>query len=173
MVMESKHARTQNQILCLLQETYGEKEVLKWGIASMATLQQSNLLRQGVHEESIPIKAKNGDKLDDSTLPCPELVAEWLLRDMWEQQECGRSSQRLESTEQQFGKSAKAMPELPPQSASSLKDVFDMWSKGKGLWLLRQTLSEIQKVWESSDIAREGGDGMKDVGSIVRRLTPL
>lgn len=173
MVMETRYARTQNQVLCLLQKTYGEKEVLQWGVASMATLQQPNLLRQRMHEKGIQSKIESRNKLDDSTLPCPELVAEWLLRDMWEQQKCGCSPQGRESAEQQFGQSSKAMSKLPYQSTPSPEDLFSMWSKGKGLWILQQTLSEIQKIWESSDITREGGDGMNDVSSVVRRLTPL
>lgn len=173
MVMENKYARTQNQVLCLLQKTYGEEKVLKWGIAIMAALQQADVLQQRMHEESIQSKAQNGEELDGGSLPRPSVVAEWVLRDVRRQQECGRSSSRRESTEQQFGESATIMPEMPHEITSSTQDMFNMWEKGEGIWLLRKALSEIQKIWESFNGVWEGGDGMNSVRSVVRRLTPL
>lgn len=155
----------------LLSQTYGEEETLKWGASILERVQQAEVLRQRMHEESIPREAEDRHKLDDGSLPRPELVAEWLLRDMWEQQECGCSSQGWESTEQQFGQPTTAMPELPHKGASSPKEMFDMWGEGKGLWILRKALSEVQEIRKSNDGKWKGGDGMME--TIVRRLTPL
>ena len=167
-------ARTQDKILCLLFETYGTKEVIEWGTNVLAALQQTEVLRQGMYESGIQSKTKDGNELDDNTLPCPKLIAEWLLRNMREQEECGCSSQRRESAQQCTREFAESMQELPLENTSSCKDLLDMWSKGQGLWILRQTLSEIQKVWESIDCEWKGGDGMNSVSeTVVRRLTPL
>lgn len=163
------NAETRNQILRLLQETYGEKTIFKWGIAILERLQQTDILQQGVHESGIQSETENWQKLDDSALPRPSVVTEWLLRDMWQREECGCSPQGRKSTEQRFEQSDESMPELSQQNSQTCKDLFDMWEKGKRLGVLRQTLSEIQEVWQSFN-----GKGQSVHGcSIVRRLTPL
>ena len=163
------NAGTQNKILCLLSETYGEETVEKWGIAILAALQSSEILQSGVYESSVQSEAENWQKLDGGTPPCPSVVAGWLLRDMWKQQECGCSPQGRQSTEQRFEQSNKSMPELSQQSPQTCKDLFDMWEKGERLWLLREALSEIQKIRQSIDDERQPVRGC----AIVRRLTPL
>lgn len=166
------NARTQDEILRLLWETYGKEKVEEWATAIMVALQQAEVLRQGMHEESIQGEAETWNQLDGSTLPCPELVAGWMLRDMWEQQECGCTPYRWESAEQRFIQLTETMPELPYEGTPSIQDLFNMWREGKGLWTLQQTLYQIQKIRRSVD-GKEGGDGMKDVSTVVRRLTPL
>ena len=167
-------ARTQDQILRLLQETYGAEKVVEWGIAVMASLQQTEVLQPRVHESCVQGKTEDRNKLDDSTLPRPELVAEWVLRDMWEQSEYGRSSQGWKSAEQFDRQFAEIMSELSHEETQPSEALFDMWRKGKGIWILQQTLYQIQEVWQSSFCEREGGDGMNDVSNaVVRRLTPL
>ena len=163
------YAGTQNKILCLLSETYGEETVEKWGIAILAALQSSEILQSGVHESSVSSETENRHKLDGGSLPCPSVVAGWLLRDMRKQQECGCSPHRRQSTEQQPEKSEKGMPELSQQNPQTCKEMFDMWEKGEGFGLLRQTLSEIQEVWQSFN---SKGQSVHRC-SIVRRLTPL
>jgi len=166
-------AGTQDQVLCLLFETYGTEEVVEWGINVLASLQQAEVLRQRMHESCVQSQAKSRKELDDGSLPCPELVAEWMLRDMWEREECGRSSQGWESAEQQHREPTKSLSELPHESPSSCKEMFDMWKKGKGIWILQQALLEIQEVWKSDDVLWKGGGYMKEVSTVVRRLTPL
>ena len=155
-----------NEILRILWETYGEKEVSKWCASILESLQQTKVLRPGVHGKSTQIETAQGNKLDDHSLPCKEHIAGWLLRDMWEQQECGRSPQGRESAEQQQGKLDESMQELSFQNTSSVQNLCDMWSKGEGLWLLRQTLSAFQKTRQS--VCGEKGQRCY----AVRRLTP-
>lgn len=163
------NAGTQSQILRLLQETYGEETILKWGVAVLDTLQQAEILRQGVHEGGIQSKTQNRQKLDDGSLPCSEFVANWLLRDMRKREKCGCTPQGQKSAEQRFEQFDESMPELSQQNPQTCKDLFNMWEKGERLGLLRQALSEIQEVWQSFD-----GKGQSVHGcSIVRRLTPL
>lgn len=175
LIMENHtDARTQDQILRLLQETYGAEKVVEWGIAVMASLQQTEVLQPRVHESCVQGKTEDRNKLDDSTLPRPELVAEWVLRDMWEQSECGRSSQGWKSAEQFDRQFAEIMSELSHEETQPSEALFDMWRKGKGIWILQQALYQIQEVWQSSFCERKGGDGMNDVSNaVVRRLTPL
>ena len=160
-------AGTQSPILRLLCKTYGAQAVVEWGIAVVAALQQTEVLRQGLHEESNACEAKNRNKLDDCSLPCPSVVADWMLRDMREKSECGCSPQRQQSAEQRDQQSATAVPVLPLESAQRCEEMFDMWQKGQGTWLLRQALSEIQEIWQSACCEKER------CRYIVRRLTPL
>lgn len=168
-----RDATSRNSILRILSEAYGAQTVFQWCSAILERVQQAEVLQQGLHESGIQIEAKEWDELDDNTLPCSEIVAGWVLRDMRERRECGCASQGWESAEQRFEQSPKIVPELSYQDASSGKALFDMWSKGQGLWLLREALSEIQKIRQSIDCIWTGGDGMNGVSSVVRRLTPL
>lgn len=152
-----------NKVLRLLWETYGKEEIFQWGSAILERIQSPEVLRQGMHEESISSETETWDKLDDSTLPRPEFVAEWILRDMRKQQECRCSSQRWESSEQFDREPSKAMSELSHESPSSAKEMFDLWRKGKGIGILQQTLYSIQKIRKSPVLSR----------NFVRRLTPL
>ena len=167
------NATSRNKELCLLWKTYGEEKVLQWGTAIMERIQQAEILQQGMYESCVQREAKTWDKLDDGSLPCPKLVTQWLLRDMREQQERGCSSQGRKSAKQLDGEPAEGLPELPYKNPSSCADLFDMWKKGEGIGLLRQTLSEIQKIRRSSNSEWKGGDGMNGEKTVVRRLTPL
>jgi DNA (cytosine-5)-methyltransferase 1 len=159
---------SQNEILCLLQETYGTQAVVEWGIAVLASLQQTDLLQQELYERSFQNETENRDKLGSYTLPSPKIVAEWLLRDMRKQQECGRTSQGRQLLEQQFRKLTEVVPELPHERTSRCEQMFNMWQEGKGLWLLQQTLYQIQEIWESVNMQGKTGNN-----AVVRRLTPL
>ena len=159
----SENAGTQNKVLHALWETYGEETVLKWGIAVLDALQQAEVLQSGVYESGVSRKAENRNKLDDHSLPCPELVAEWLLRGMRQREKCGCASQGWKSTEQRFEQSDEGMQKLSQQNTSTCEEMFDMWSKGQGLGVLQQTLYQIQEIRKSFDVQRP----------IVRRLTPL
>lgn len=153
--------------LCLLWKDYGEKTICEWMSAILERIQQADVLQQGMYEEGIQGETSQGYRVDDSTLPCPKLIAKWLLRDMRKQSECGCSSQGRESTEQLNRESTEAMHKLPYKDSQSCEDLLDMWSKGEGLWILRQALSEIQKIWKPT-CGQE-----RKVCYIVRRLTPL
>lgn len=157
----------------LLQETYGEEEIFEWGIAILDGIQQADILRQGMHESSFQSQTENRNELDDGSLPRPPIVAEWLLRDMRERKKRGCSPQRRESSEQRFIKFTESLPELPHKNPSVCKEMFNMWKKSEGLWILQQALYQIQEIRESSLGEWKGGDGMNDVSTIVRRLTPL
>lgn len=172
MVMENREemmdAGTQNQILRILQEAYGEKKILEWGTSILATLQQTDILQPGLYEGSLQSKTKYGNELDGGTPPSSDVVAEWIVRDMRKQSECGCSSQGRESAEQRHRELAEIMQELPHQSTSPAEALFDMWKKGKGIWILREALSEIQKIRESNDGKRQSVYS----DAVVRRLTP-
>lgn len=155
------------EVLCILRKTYGEEAVHKWCAAILERIQQAKVLRQGVHEESVPAETTQGNELDDGPLPCEEHIAKWLLRDLRKQQERGCTSQGWESAEQQQGKLNEGVQELPQQNSSSAQSLCDMWRKGEGIWLLRETLSAFQEMGKS--ICGE----KRECRYAVRRLTPI
>ena len=163
-------AAARNQILRVLQETYGTQAVVEWGIAILDALQQAEILRNGVYESGVSGEAETRNELDDNTLPRPEFAARWIMRSVREQQECGCTPQGREPAEQRTVEPATAMPELSLESAQTAREMFNMWQSGQGLGLLQQALSQIQEIWKSAMEKRTGGDAMT---SVVRRLTPL
>lgn len=160
---------SRNQVLRVLQETYGAEAVFQWGVGVLDILQSKEILRQGVHESGISSKAEGGNELDDSALPRPEPVAEWLLRDLRDRKECGCTSQGRQPAKQQPGELATALPELPYEGTQNAQSLFDMWKAGKRLGLLRKALSEIQEIRQS--ICRKSESVQQY--PVVRRLTPL
>lgn len=170
----SVDAGTSNQILCLLFKTYGTKTVVEWAIGILDSLQQTDVLQSRMYESCISTEAENGNGLYGRTLPRKESVIEWVLRDMRKQREHRCSPQRRELLEQQFRKLTTVVQELPLETTSSCKEVFDLWRQGKGIWLLQQALHQIQEVWRSFMRTWKGGENMNEVSNyVVRRLTPL
>ena len=167
------NAEPRTKELRILWETYGKEAVLKWGIAIMERIQQAEVLQQGMHECSAQTETETWDKLGDNSLPCPELVAEWVLRDMWKRQERGCTPQGSEPTEQLSRQFAETMPKLPYENPSSCEEMFNLWRQGKGIRVLQQTLHQIQEIWKSTMDEWKGGEGMNGEKTAVRRLTPL
>lgn len=161
------NAGTQNKILRLLQSTYGTQALVEWEAAIMEALQRAEVLQQGMQDICDERQTKKRNELDDDSLPRAELVAGWLLRDMWLLQKHRCSSQRRESTEQRHIEFAETLPKLPLESSQNPQLLFDMWEKGERLWLLRETLSEIQ------EIRKPVCSIQKRSYNLVRRLTPL
>lgn len=162
---------TRNPVLCLLQKAYGTEAVVKWGTAIMATLQQADILRPGVHESSVSEQTKSREKLVYAPQICEAEQAERILRNLREYEEYRHTSQGRESKKQFDRKSSMPMQELPHFSPQTAKELFNMWESGEGIGILQQTLHQIQEIRESVMGERErGGEAMQ---SVVRRLTPL
>jgi site-specific DNA-cytosine methylase len=153
--------------LYVLWENYGAKKVCEWCVAIMERIQQAKVLQQGVYEKSVSTETSQGNELDDSSLPCPEYIADWLLRDMWQQQKCRCAPQRWESAEQFARKLNESVQKLSHENPSSKGEMCDMWETTEGARLLRETFTEIQKIWESFNV-----ESWRQTKT-VRRLTPL
>jgi DNA (cytosine-5)-methyltransferase 1 len=155
--------------LQILRKDYGDTNVLEWAKRVQKSIQKTDLLRQRVHESGISEQAENGNELDDDTLPRPELVAEWLMRDVRGHQEHRCSSQRRKPSKQPYNEPTKIVQELPQQTAQTSKELFNMWKSGQGLWILREALSAVQKMGKSICVQGEPTHARNS----VRRLTPL
>jgi hypothetical protein len=168
---EEDNATSRNSILRILSEAYGAQTVFQWCSAILERVQQAEVLQQGLHESGIQIEAKAWNELDGNTLPCSEIVAGWVLRDMRERKECGCASQGWESAEQRLEQSPETLPELPHESTQAARHLLNMWRAGEGLGLLQQALHTFQEVRRSADGEWQKGGGC--MTSVVRRLTPL
>ena len=155
--------------LQILRKDYGDTNVLEWAKRVQKSIQKTDLLRQRVHESGISEQTENGNELDDDTLPRPELVAEWLMRDVRGHQEHRCSSQRRKPSKQPYNEPTKIVQELPQQTAQTSKELFNMWKSGQGLWILREALSAVQKMGKSICVQGEPTHARNS----VRRLTPL
>lgn len=168
---EMDDAIARNQVLRLLRETYGTETVFQWGTAIMDRLQQTEILRQGVHESSIPAETENREKLVNDSQICTAKETERIVRNLRKYEECGCTSYGRQSAEQLSAELAEVMQKLPLKSAQASATLLDMWRKSERLGLLQSALHSLQEIRRSVMGERaEGGDVMT---SVVRRLTPL
>jgi hypothetical protein len=157
------------EALQILRKNYGEETLFEWADGVLDAIQEEDFLRPYLYGSGLPEEGKAWDKLDDGSLPRPEYVAVWLLRDMWKPEECGCSSQGWKPAKQRSAEPDAVMQELPLETAQGAQALFHMWQTGEGLGLLRETLSEIQKIRRSADVQTQS----KHPRNSVRRLTPL
>lgn len=153
--------------LFVLRKNHGTEKTLEWCFAIVERIQQAEILQQGLHEKSVSAKTTHGKKLDDDTLPCEEYIAEWLLRDMWQQSNDRCSPQRWESAEQFVRKLNESVQKLSHENTPSQKEMCDMWKAAEGTRLLRETFTAVQEIWESVYCKKEWARRS------VRRLIPL
>lgn len=153
--------------LRVLWEDYGEKTIFQWFSSILERIPQEKILQPNLYERSIQSQGTQGNELDDNSLPCPELIAEWVLRDMWESKEYRCSSQGWKCSQQREGKPSEVVSELSCEEPQSCREMLGMWQKGEGIWLLRKALSTFQKMGQSSCCQKA------KPYYIVRRLTPL
>lgn len=155
------------EVLRMLQEEIGEKAVAEWGFRVLATLQQKKILRQEMYGKII-LQTRNGIKVlvHDALEGKAEEVARQ-MRDLSEA-ECERCSpQRRKSPKQLTREFATYMSELSQQDSPKERYLQDMWDASQGVWILREALPEIQKIWESICVQKKSTYA---IGS-VRRLT--
>jgi site-specific DNA-cytosine methylase len=155
------------EILQLLQQEIGEKDLSEWGFRVLAALQSQKILRQEMYGKVI-LQTRNGIKvLGHDTLEGKAEEVTRQMRDLSEA-ECKRCSpQRRKPSEQLTREFATYMSELSQQDSPKEKFVQDMWEAGQGAWILREALPEIQKIWESICVQKKSTYA---IGS-VRRLT--
>ena len=163
---QTKETNTR-EILQLLQQETGEKDLSEWGFRVLTALQSQKILRQEMYGKVV-LQTRNGIKVlgYDALEGKAEEVAR-RMRDMSEA-ECKRCSpQRRKPSEQLTREFTTYMSELSQQDSPKEKFVQDMWEAGQGTWILREALPEIQKIWESICVQKKSTYA---IGS-VRRLT--
>ena len=129
-----------------------------------------NTMQGGNRQPFIKTNKKNYGKLDDRTLESKEGLQKQKgdLFGMQQGEENRDTSHRQGLAQQQTDKSSGNMSELPQQNSSTKEDVQNLRKTTERIGVLRETLSEVQKVGESTK------DKTQSVlrGSRIRRLTP-
>lgn len=165
--------RNTAKVLLMLQQEIGKTAIETWGLRILETIRKEEVLRQGVHEESLfgegeeaAVKVDKKIQQSKSTGTFTEVLMRSLPEETWER--C--PPQRRESIKQlikELNESLQVMSHENPQAESSLQS-GELRNESEGIRILREALSEVQKV-------RKPVNGKKQ--SIysnyrIRRLTP-
>lgn len=166
-MVEEKEANT-FKILRKLQNEVGTEKVAKWRFRVLDSFQQKEVLRQSMYEKT-PCDDKP-TKINREQQPC-ECTIENKIHDGDQKlpkvrlcEELGCSPQGREPLQQFVRELAGIMQELSHQN-TSIKVLCSLWEETQGIGLLRQALSEIQKIWRP--------ELHKKQSYRVRKLTPL
>lgn len=139
------------EILSTLQKEVGEKEFAKWRFRIFNSLQQEEILRQGMYGESIWTEGKNGQsELVYSTQKSKDNQDSRQMREVLLKQKCGRSPQGRELAEQFAREFRSVMQELPYERTQIETIMQNLQQTTKGIKLLQQALYKIQKIWRSA-----------------------
>ena len=142
------------KILRTLWGEVGTKTFVEWGFRVLDSLQQTEILQSGLYEEGVcfegPIYKRKSEQIKCAT-ESAILHESNNLPNVQRNGELGRTSCGRESTEQRFEQLIVAMSKLPFENAQTKEILQNMWSETQRVGLLRKALSEIQKIWESTD----------------------
>ena len=94
------------------------------------------------------------------------------MRIVWFRTEFGCSPQGRKLEQQYFKQLANFVQVLSHERTSSKKTMYNLWETKQGIWLLRETLPTIQKIWKPICVQRESVYGSDIPKRLVRRLTP-
>ena len=155
------------EILQLLQQEIGEKGLSEWGFRVLTALRSQKILRQEMYGKVI-LQTRNGIKvLGHDALEGKAEEVTRQMRDLSEA-ECQRCSpQGRKPLKQLTREFAAYLSELSQQDSPEEKFVQDLWESSQGDWVLRETLPEIQKIWESVCVQKKS----TYANCYVRRLT--
>lgn len=167
-----KRCETNREVLQVLREKIGEKAFQEWALRGLWCILSEAVLWERVYAKGI----------FESWIKRPELVECAYLgkvskqpitpqegvRNMWIDWQDRYPSYRRELSEQQYRELKSLVQKLPHKVASWKEYVQDMWQISEGLGLLRQALSEIQKIWKSDAHWEVQWPDYR-----IRKLTPL
>lgn len=157
------------EILRLLLETVSENTAKEWRSYVASTFQQDGLLQSGMYEQGSLYQPSENGRNNDSEQQgeSSKIKTRRLLRELWKR-ECVRCSpQRRESIKQLFRQLAEALSVLSHEDSQDRKGMQSrklQWET-QGLWILRQALSEIQKI-------RQSTTNKSEANFRIRKLTP-
>lgn len=156
------------KILRKLQHEVGAEKVAKWRLRVLDSLQQKEVLRQNMYEKKLGNERYpeiNGKQQQSKRTTENQIHdRDPRMSKMQFREKLGCSPQRRESLQQFSGEFAGIMQELSHQN-TSIEVLCNLWEEAQGVGLLRQALSEIQKIWRS--------ELHKKQSYRVRKLTPL
>ena len=141
------------EVLYLLRSEIGTESFQKWTLRGLYCFLKKEVLQQRVYAESLLKNWEQSTELGQFTSNSERdksvINPEEELRNMWEDWESRCTPYRRKLSEQQNRKLDDFMQKLSHQDTQAEEIVFYLWETSEGVRLLRETLSEIQKIWES------------------------
>lgn len=199
---EDIYASTQetdtSKVLSVLRKSIGEEAFTEWGLGVLVSLQPSEILRKGLHGESVRREASEaGSLLGNSPSSLKENDTAGSVPEV-RKGRCHRRSPLGRELPKQHTRELEAfVSKLSCTGAQQEEALRDLWDASEGIGVLRQALSAIQetrrspndpnpeaqkvpcvrKHGEREGAVREALHAGKEKGGIgvmsVRRLTPL
>lgn len=155
-------------LLRILRQEVGEEAFAKWGLGILGSLLPQEVLQQGMHDSILRPATFSKCWLVYCALSREKGNPGWLVQSLREA-ECERcASQGWQPSEQLSGELGAYLSELSQPGAQAEKYMQDLWQASEGLGILREALSEIQKIWRSPSHKSQSAH----ICSAVRRLTP-
>src|SRR5699024_7413819 len=148
------------EILRVLQEEIGEKEIAKWRSRILDTFQQEEILRQDVYEKRLDIE-QDEKKLERKEQSCECEVKnrtfdkQERMREMPINKEF-RCSSHGRGSIQQFARELTSIMQKLSHETSQEKNLYRLRETTQGFGLLQQALYKIQEVWGSSLHKKQG-----------------
>ena len=164
--------RSSVETLRILRKEIGEKDFSEWAIRGLWCVLQEEVLRQNVYAKGIYENWTHRPELFkfayNSKGDQYSIYSEKSMRNMWKNWKDGCTSYRRGLPKQQCREFDDFVSELPYETTQRKKFVYCLWETSKGIGLLREALSEIQKIWESTP-----SEAMQRCAYRIRKLTPL
>lgn len=158
-------------LLRILWREIRTKEIWK-EVGGFQCVQKEKILFSGMYEEGYGEDREIPTNIFNSTLYSENnksfIVEQNFLRDMWERIKTRRASQRWGLSKQQFREFACCMQKLSYQITQTEEEMCYLWKTNESHRVLRQTLSEIQKIWKSFSNQQR----TRALGYRIRKLTP-
>lgn len=163
-ILEEKCKNDRNKtirtLLRILWKEIREKKIWEQ-IGRFQCFSEKEILQQGMHEK---VLSEKGEEQTD-VFKCPHnsekykciIIENNFLRDMWLSIKFRRSSQRWRLSEQQFREFTSSLQKLSFEATPKKEKLYYMWKTDESFRLLRETLSEIQEIWQSSNIKPQEG----------------
>lgn len=158
-ILEEKYKNDRNKtirtLLRILWKEIREKKIWEQ-IGRFQCFSEKEILQQRMHEK---ILSEKGEEQTD-VFKCPRnsekykciIIENNFLRDMWLSIKFRRSSQRWGLSEQQFREFTSSLQKLSFEATPKKEKLYYMWKTNESFRLLRETLSEIQEIWQSINI---------------------
>lgn len=169
----SNEERNTIKTLSLLQKEIGTKEVETWGLRILETIREKEILWKDLYEKSLYRKTKETSKGYNNKIQQSKsstFIAQIIMRSLSEERWKRCSPQGRKSIKQlirQLNESLSKLSHEDSQSETYLQS-GELQYKSERIRLLRETLSKIQKIWESIN----GKTQSIHQNYRIRRLTP-
>lgn len=160
------------EALRVLRGKIGEEAFCEWAARGLWCILSEAVLFERVYAKGIFEDWSKRPELVERSFFCkdsqPVIPTKEVVRNMWIEWQDRYPSYRQELSKQQFEQLKSFVQKLPHEVASSKAEVQALLEACEGIWILREALSEIQKIWQP-----DADWKMQRESYRIRKLTPL